>query len=561
MPIFEVLTIEVGAAIAKSILKLWLKDSEPAADISSSIIDVLKSRTSDMLAQRRGQRQFEKIGEMVGESLLPLFESEGARIDEGSQIAVAYEVATAFNISKLNSALLAEQNLEPTKLAKHVLAGHSIAGQPFSETEKAFYRRIIEESCSYVVDIASQLPVFTERTFAEVLKREDQIIATTGQILQEVRRIQEQLGTSEADIFEEQYRKGVVRKLDVIQLFGTDVSTANRRHRLSVAYITLSVEAKSVSISDNGHHISLEETLPVEISQSETDREIVAVDTALARSRCILIRGLAGSGKTTLLQWIAVRSALKSFEGDLSDWNNTLPFFIRLRNCVQSGLPAPEAFPGLVVSSIADTMPRGWVHTQLTSGRAIVLVDGLDEVSSSYREDVRTWLKELVETYPKTRFIITSRPHAIEEGWMDHEGFSDTELQPMQLADMYSFIDHWHKAVREELYEDEERAELGAMAEHLKSDVKGNRAIRNLATNPLLCAMLCALNRDRRQQLPADRIELYEACCSLLLERRDKERRIELTGDYPSFNYRQKRLLLEELSYLVVDTKDERVFP
>jgi len=60
------------------------------------------------------------------------------------------------------------------------------------------------------------------------------------------------------------------------------------------------------------------------------------------------------------------------------------------------------------------------------------------------------------------------------------------------------------------------------------------------------------LNRDRRQQLPADRIELYEACCSLLLERRDKERRIELAGDYPSFNYRQKRLLLEDLAYWMI---------
>src|SRR6266849_9991341 len=114
MPLVEALTIEVGAAIAKSILKLWVKDSAFGNDISSGIIDVLKSRTSDMLAQRRGQRQFEKIGEMVGESLLPLFESEGARLDEGSQIAVAYEVAAAFNKSKLTSELLAERNLEPT---------------------------------------------------------------------------------------------------------------------------------------------------------------------------------------------------------------------------------------------------------------------------------------------------------------------------------------------------------------------------------------------------------------------------------------------------------------
>src|SRR5437016_12069120 len=122
----------------------------------------------------------------------------------------------------------------------------------------------------------------------------------------------------------------------------------------------------------------------------------------------------------------------------------------------------------------------------------------------------------------------------------------------MDLFDIYSFIDHWHKAVREELYEDEEKTELEFVAKHLKEDVKRTASLRNLATNPLLCAMLCALNHYRRQQLPEDRIELYEACCSLLIERRDKERRIELSEDYPALKYRQKRLFLEDLAYWMI---------
>jgi len=121
MPLLETVTIEVGAAVAKSILKLWVKDSTLGEDISSSLIDLFKSRTSDALAQRRGQRQFETIGEKVGESLLPLFQSEGASLDEGDRTAVALAVAEAFNKSKLSSSLLAKYNLEPTELAKHVL--------------------------------------------------------------------------------------------------------------------------------------------------------------------------------------------------------------------------------------------------------------------------------------------------------------------------------------------------------------------------------------------------------------------------------------------------------
>src|SRR5260370_30386734 len=95
MPLLEVLAIDVGASIAKAILKRWLGDSGPASDAASSIVDVLKTRTADRLAQRRAERQFESIGEKVGESLLPLFEVEGAVLEENKRTAVGLAVAHA----------------------------------------------------------------------------------------------------------------------------------------------------------------------------------------------------------------------------------------------------------------------------------------------------------------------------------------------------------------------------------------------------------------------------------------------------------------------------------
>jgi len=535
------MVIEVGSAIAKSILKLWLKDSTIAQDVTSSLVDLIKSRTSDVIAQQRGRRQFEEIGEKVAESLIPIFEVEGARFDEGTRTAVAYSVAETFNTSKITSELLVESNLDPTRLEKHIIVTHPTAAGLLGEAATAFYLRIIRESCTYIVDIASHLPSFTERSFAEVLKRQDEIIHKCNEILEDLRKMREQLDPRiETERFEIEYRQAVARNLDVLQLTGTDVSLTNRRHQLSVAYITLSVMKKllpfrTIGTSSNG-------------SQADIRRDIVLVDTALADSHRLLIRGSAGSGKTTLLQWIAVRASTRTFQGKLLEWNNSLPFYIRLRHFVQSDLPRPEAFPGFVAPAIADTMPRGWVHLALKSGRAIVLVDGVDEIPVSRREDVHTWLTDLMETYKEARFIVTSRPHVIEEGWMSHEGLSDAELQSMGLTDIYLFIDHWHEAVRQELYTDEEKNELRPLAEQLKENVRHNPAIRTLATSPLLCAMLCALNRERRQQLPVNRIELYKACCALLLERRDKESRVDLS-DYPELSYSQKQRLLEDLAY------------
>lgn len=554
MPLIEtVVTIELGAAIAKSICKLWLKDVPLGEDISSSLIDLFKSKTSDALAQRRGQRQFDAIGERVGESFLPLFQIEGANLDEGSRAAVAREVAAAFNTSKLSAELLLERNLEPTKLAQHILATHHINKQDFSIAEQEFYKRIIHESCGYIVDIASQLPSFTERTFAEVLKREDQILARTEQVLRELSQIRKRLDPREdAGRFEIEYRQAVARNLDVLQLIGANVALANRRHRLSVAYIMLSVEQKSPSLSKNMQNTLATAARVLEEIQIEKSRNIVSVNTALASSRRLLIRGAAGSGKTTLLQCVAVKAATRSFDtsfsGGLTDWNSKIPFYIRLRQCIHPRLPRPEDFPGLVAPAIAGMMPNRWVHDVLKEGRALVLVDGVDEVPASQRENVYIWLRDLVKSYQKVHFIVTSRPHAIEDDWLDHERFGDAELQPMGLKDIYSFIDHWHDAVREELHTNEDKEELSPLAEHLKEQVKRVRPIRNLATNPLLCAMLCALNRERRQQLPVNRLELYKACCSLLLERRDLESHIDLS-DYPPLHYNQKERLLENLAY------------
>ena len=49
----------------------------------------------------------------------------------------------------------------------------------------------------------------------------------------------------EAVHFELEYRRAVLCNLDTLQLFGTDVTISSRRHRLSVAYVMLSVERKA----------------------------------------------------------------------------------------------------------------------------------------------------------------------------------------------------------------------------------------------------------------------------------------------------------------------------
>ena len=380
MSFYTAAAIEIGKAVAKSIFKFWLKDSKLGMDISSSLIDLVGAKTSDELAQRRGYRQFEDIGDKISEDILPLLESENIHLDEGERKATALAVAETLNKSKLSSSLLLRQNLQPTQIAQYMLATNPFVTRDLSEAATFLYQRLVQECCTYIVDISTQLPSFTEHTFAEILRRDGLIIAKVNQALDELHKIREHLDpTNQADRFEIAYRDAVARNLDVLHLIGAEVSLPNRRHKLSVAYITLSVVPTFPSLP-------LEATLSSVSTDDEPIRDSVSVDTALASSRRLLIRGLAGSGKTTLLQWIAVRAATRSFIGQLSSWNGCIPFYIRLRHYAQTRLPRPEAFPDFAAPAIVGTMPEQWVHHVLRSDRAIVLVDGVDEIPTSQRE-------------------------------------------------------------------------------------------------------------------------------------------------------------------------------
>jgi len=555
MALIETLITEVAPQIAKSILRFWLKDIEWSEDITSGFADLIHSKTKDILARKRGERQFEEIGEKVVEALVPIFQSENRNLDEDSQTVVALAVAETFRKARIDVDLLVTQNLDPSTLLKHIIASFPAATQYLSDAETSLYKRVMSESCIYIVDISSQLPNFTERTFAEILSREALLISIVKEILEEIRRIGDRnyavYSKMEESQFEKEYRLAVARNLDHLELFGLDISSANRRYQLSVAYITLAIRASNIS-STSGN-TKLKRPLSKDKSQWKENRlSTIPVDSVLMQAKRILIRGLAGSGKTTLLQWVAVKAATKGFTEQLSSWNEIVPFFIKLRQFVNSELPSPSDFPGLVAPAIAESAPQSWVQALFRSGRAIVLVDGVDEVPEGQRVRVRDWLIDLVGTYKQTRFVVTSRPSAIDEDWLTTEDFVSVELQPMVMKDVDKFVNHWHVAVQNELQDKAEQNELARYSISLKADIRRNRSLRNLATNPLLCAMLCALYRERRRQLPSDRIELYQAGYEMLVERRDRERGI-VVHTYPSLSYRQKLVLLRHLAYWLLE--------
>ncbi len=168
---------------------------------------------------------------------------------------------------------------------------------------------------------------------------------------------------------------------------------------------------------------------------------------------------------------------------------------------------------------------------------------------------MRRKLGEWTVRYPGNVWIVTSRPSAVPGNWLADEGFCEVSLAPMSREDVAAFIQRWHRAAAQQSPADLDR--LGHYERTLLNAVRITRDLGRLATNPLMCGLLCALHRDRRGYLPNGRKELYDAALSMLLERRDRERAMAAT-DGVELTRQPKIQLLQKLAHwMLVNGRSE----
>ncbi|MET9960878.1 NACHT domain-containing protein [Streptomyces sp. NPDC006326] len=416
-----------------------------------------------------------------------------ARLPEHERLAALDAVADAFTaLGAADADALFAADLDPAALAARLPVPHAAALSPRAE---AACRDLIRLCCVHAVEYLTTLPAFGARADVELVRR-------TGALQRSVDRLADRADGA-AYAFEERYARYVAETHGRLQLFGLTLSRFRREWPLDVAYISLTVSGE-------------QQPVPGEPGVHPTT---VKAEQALGAADRVLLRGPAGAGKSTLVQWLAVNAARQA-EGP---WTTRVPFVLRLREFTSAqGLPLPEEF--LRTSGVPLAAPPGWTEELMTSGRALVLVDGVDEVPQRLRSRTETWLRSLVSAFPKARYVVTTRPSAVPEDWLAGLGFAPHSLLPMEREDIRSFIGHWHAAARVEA--DPCGEDLDAYEASLLEAVASRRDLGRLATNPLMCALLCALNRDRRMQLPRARKELYDAALEMLLVRRDTEREI-----------------------------------
>lgn len=291
-----------------------------------------------------------------------------------------------------------------------------------------------------------------------------------------------------------------------------DQEVGSRRLKLENIFIPLYLERISESQRDP--------SLPTEEDIQEVDRaERQPVGKVLSEYSRLAILAAPGGGKTTLLKRLAIAYAFPDRSGLVDDNlpdKSWLPLFIR---CRQLGDLVKSPISD-ILSAIPERAEMGdlteafslLVSRALRSGEALLLVDGLDEISDggdrvSFVNQLRTFLA----TYPNVNIVVTSR----EAGFRIVGGALSTHCKHYKVADfddadIVRLTLAWHKEVVGD------SAEVRLDAEKLAKIISGSDRVRQLAKNPLLLTTLLLVNRWVGQ-IPTRRSVLYGKAIEMLL--------------------------------------------
>ncbi|WP_443217948.1 NACHT domain-containing protein [Saccharothrix sp. CCNWLW140] len=537
----------MGQAVAQRAAKAWLERRRKQHERTASLAQLAAEELSSTRHRARLEHLVEGIGHQVGDQLEPLLAAKFGDLPEHEVAAALAAVTDALADLDLSDDALLAADADPETLARRVRAGVA-ARAGLSEAAQRLFGVALGQACRYLVQVVRHLPAFQPRALAEVLTRASQQAAALDEVLARLPRtsLHAPTGTDTDDDFRDEYLRHLAATLDRLELLGLTM-----RHRprlaLSVAYLSLSVTGGDRRKPDHG----LDGWFGGDLGHGGSLR----VEAAIGGADRTLVRGEAGSGKTTLLDWLAVTAAREAFTDRLTSWNGLVPLVVRLRRYADSPLPRPEQFLDHAASWLVGLMPQGWVHRVLRSGKALVLVDGVDEVPAGRRRLVREWLRDLVTAFPTARVVVTSRPAAADQSWLADEGFGSVLLDQLTPHDVRTFLRRWHEAARDAESLPCAPEDLPEAERRLLRQLGNRPHLRALAASPLLCAMLCALNLGRTSELPQSRMELYQAALTMLLDLRDAERQIAgmLTGT-------EKTVLLRDLAWRLT-TANRSEFP
>ena len=175
------------------------------------------------------------------------------------------------------------------------------------------------------------------------------------------------------------------------------------------------------------------------------DGPTLSIEEALSGGMNLVLIGQPGIGKTVALAHLATLASNRS--ESLGALQDSIPFLLHVAD-----LKLPVSAANDVLDRIAEMTSQhtsvldsgrvpGFVQHALRSGRALLLLDGFDELTPELQGQVSNALKLLLAQYPKTRVVTTGAPENLD-------GLLALRFAPLSLAAwskprLGAFMERW----------------------------------------------------------------------------------------------------------------------
>lgn len=231
---------------------------------------------------------------------------------------------------------------------------------------------------------------------------------------------------------------------------------------------------------------------------------------------------------------------------------DVLPLFLPFRDYVRKGVDSiVDYLEEQTRSHLQVPLPDGFLQKALDAGRAVLILDGLDEVGSTEeRGKTCDRVQAFVASNKRVPVLVTSRPAGYGDAPLPEAGsvpFEHLELRPFDDDEQSEFVETRYK-----LQEPADPVARDDGIAGLQAALAARPRVRELARNPLLATLIALVHRTEAT-LPGERAELYNRCVATLIEAWPRAKGREFDGLDPG----RQRAYLEALAWRMQCSREE----